>query len=71
MAILLTGDFHGNALGELQIITQDSLFHKYGDDLYECINYQCQCSYFYDMLIQNPLYQVKNNIKNIVIRRNI
>ena len=39
MAILLTGDFHGNALGELQIITQDSLFHKYGQDLYGSINY--------------------------------
>jgi len=40
MAILLSGDFHSNALGELSILTKKYLFNKLGLKKYTSINYQ-------------------------------
>jgi hypothetical protein len=39
MSILLSGDFHGNAAGELSILTRKHLRSKYGDEKYKTINY--------------------------------
>ncbi|MDR0289890.1 MAG: metallophosphoesterase [Treponema sp.] len=38
MAILLSGDFHGNAVGELSILTKKYLHEKYGAKKYKTIN---------------------------------
>ncbi|MDR2480294.1 MAG: metallophosphoesterase [Treponema sp.] len=39
MSVLLSGDFHGNAVGELAIITKKHLYSKYGDEKYRSINF--------------------------------
>jgi len=39
MAILFSGDFHANSRGELSIIKKDSLLNRYGEELYNKINY--------------------------------
>ena len=39
MSVLLSGDFHGNAVGELSILTKAYLLEKYGVKKYETINY--------------------------------
>jgi len=39
MAILFSGDFHANARGELEFISEQSLLEKYKNDLYKKINY--------------------------------
>jgi hypothetical protein len=39
MAILFSGDFHANALNELNSITKKSLIHKYKKEKYEGIKY--------------------------------
>ena len=39
MSILLSGDFHGNAVGELSILTKKYLRAKYGVEKYRTINY--------------------------------
>ena len=39
MSILLSGDFHANAVGELSILTKKSLLAKYGVKKYKTINY--------------------------------
>ncbi|MDR0322790.1 MAG: metallophosphoesterase [Treponema sp.] len=39
MSILFSGDFHANARGELDLITKDSLIDKYGQKIYDSINY--------------------------------
>jgi len=39
MSILLSGDFHSNAAGELSILTEECLLAKYGKKKYKTINY--------------------------------
>jgi len=39
MAILFSGDFHANAKGELEYISEETLLKKYKEDLYKKINY--------------------------------
>ena len=39
MSILLSGDFHANAVGELSILTKKSLLAKYGAEKYRTIKY--------------------------------
>jgi hypothetical protein len=39
MSVLLSGDFHGNAVGELSILTKKYLRSKYGAEKYKGINY--------------------------------
>jgi hypothetical protein len=39
MSVLLSGDFHANALGELSILTKKSLCKKYGIEKYQRINF--------------------------------
>jgi 3-oxoacid CoA-transferase subunit A len=39
MSILFSGDFHNGSRGELNIITKESLLHKYGQEIYERIKY--------------------------------
>jgi hypothetical protein len=39
MAILFSGDFHANARGELEYISEKTLLEKYKEDLYKKINY--------------------------------
>jgi hypothetical protein len=39
MSVLLSGDFHGNAVGELSILTKKYLRAKYGVEKYRTINY--------------------------------
>jgi len=39
MSVLLSGDFHGNAVGELSILTKKYLCNKYGREKYRTINY--------------------------------
>jgi hypothetical protein len=39
MSILLSGDFHANAVGELSVITKKSLLKKYGREKYNGIQY--------------------------------
>lgn len=39
MSVLLSGDFHGNAVGELSILTKKYLRSKYGTEKYKTINY--------------------------------
>ena len=40
MAVLLSGDFHANAVGELSIITKKNLIKKFGLKKYSTIDYQ-------------------------------
>ncbi|MDR1059130.1 MAG: metallophosphoesterase [Treponema sp.] len=39
MSILLSGDFHANAVGEISFITKKNLIAKYGRDLFDTITY--------------------------------
>ena len=39
MAILVSGDFHNDARGELRYLTKDYLINHYGKKVYESINY--------------------------------
>jgi len=39
MAVLLSGDFHANALGEISILTKKYLLNKFGEKKYKTINY--------------------------------
>jgi len=39
MAILFSGDFHANAKGELEYISENTLLKKYKEELYKKINY--------------------------------
>ena len=39
MSVLLSGDFHANAMGELSIITKKNLVDKYGIKTFRSINY--------------------------------
>jgi 3-oxoacid CoA-transferase subunit A len=39
MSILFSGDFHANARGELDLVTKESLLHKYGPEIYGGIRY--------------------------------
>ncbi|MDR2485810.1 MAG: hypothetical protein LBD55_10490, partial [Treponema sp.] len=38
MPVLLSGDFHGNELGELSILAKEYLYSKYGAEQYKTIN---------------------------------
>jgi hypothetical protein len=38
MSVLLSGDFHGNAVGELFVLTRKYLYSKYGAEKYKTIN---------------------------------
>jgi len=40
MAILFSGDFHANAKGEIEYISENTLLKKYKEQLYKKINYQ-------------------------------
>ena len=40
MSILISGDFHNNARGELDYITREYLIKQYGQNLFDRINYQ-------------------------------
>jgi len=40
MSILLSGDFHANAVQELSSITKNALLKKYRQEQYDCIKYQ-------------------------------
>ena len=37
MSILFSGDFHGNAMNELNLIRKDALMEKYGQEKYSSI----------------------------------
>jgi hypothetical protein len=39
MSILFSGDFHGNAMNELNLIREDILLEKYGQEKYSSIKY--------------------------------
>jgi len=39
MSILFSGDFHANALNELNVITKSALLEKYKQDVFDKINY--------------------------------
>ncbi|MCL2185990.1 MAG: metallophosphoesterase [Treponema sp.] len=39
MSILFSGDFHANARGELEVVTKESLLHKYGNEIYDTVKY--------------------------------
>ncbi|MDR0314287.1 MAG: metallophosphoesterase, partial [Treponema sp.] len=39
MSILFSGDFHANAIGELDLITEEALIVKYGEEIYSGIKH--------------------------------
>jgi len=39
MSILMSGDLHANARGELDLVTKENLCIKFGEDVYNSINY--------------------------------